>query len=47
MARGPALTQDILPILEEHLTADLDAYASGRLQEMRSRYASFFERASS
>jgi hypothetical protein len=43
MARGPALLHDILPILEEHLSDDIDAYAWGRLEEMRMRYADFFK----
>jgi hypothetical protein len=44
MARGPALVEDLLPILDEALTEDIDAHASARLKEMRTRYAEFFAR---
>jgi hypothetical protein len=45
MARGPALINDVLPVLEETLTEDLDAYAAQRLAAMRERYADFIARA--
>ncbi len=38
MARGTFLRERILPILERHLTPELDAKAHGRLQEMKERY---------
>ena len=44
MARGPALVQDVLPILEQSPLTELDAYAAGRLAEMRERYAGYIER---
>lgn len=44
MARGPALVEDVLPVLEETLTDELDAYATGRLAAMRERYAGFISR---
>jgi len=47
MARGPALVEDVLPLLEEHLTAELDGYALERLREMRERYAEYIARARS
>ncbi len=45
MARGAALIEDVLPVLEETLTNDLDAHAAGRLATMCDRYADFIERA--
>jgi hypothetical protein len=39
MARGPALVHDVLPLLERHLTPDLDAHAAERLAVMVERYA--------
>ncbi len=45
MARGPALVNDVLPVLEDTLTEDLDAYAAHRLAAMRERYADFIARA--
>jgi hypothetical protein len=44
MARGRTLVEDVLPILEAHVDADLDGHASGRLSEMRARYAGFIAR---
>ncbi|HMD57802.1 MAG TPA: hypothetical protein VKG82_10060 [Solirubrobacteraceae bacterium] len=44
MARGAALVEDVMPVIEGLLTDDLDAYAAGRLREMRERYAEFFAR---
>jgi len=44
MARGAALVEDVLPVVESVLTPDLDAHVSGRVREMRERYAAFFAR---
>jgi hypothetical protein len=44
MARGRTLVEDVLPILEAHVDADLDGHASARLSEMRDRYAGFIAR---
>jgi hypothetical protein len=39
MARGRALVEDVLPILETELTPAIDAYAADRLQAMTRDYA--------
>ena len=39
MVRGQALVTDLLPVLERHLTPELDAHAHERLAAMTSRYA--------
>lgn len=44
MARGAALAEDVLPVVESVLTEDLDAHVAGRVREMRERYADFFRR---
>ena len=44
MARGPALVHDVLPILEQRLSDDLDGHAASRLKAMRERYSSYIER---
>jgi hypothetical protein len=44
MARGAALVEDVLPVLERNLSASLDAYASTRLDEMRERYGDYIAR---
>jgi hypothetical protein len=44
MARGAALVEDVLPVLEEGVVAGLDGYAAGRLAEMRERYAEYIAR---
>lgn len=44
MARGAALVEDVLPLLEQELGEDLDAYAAGRLREMCDRYHDTIER---
>jgi hypothetical protein len=44
MARGPALAEDVLPIVEATLDDTVDAYACERLRAMRERYADFFRR---
>ncbi len=38
MARGAFLRDELLPLLEEHLTSELDAKAYGRYLEMKRRY---------
>jgi hypothetical protein len=44
MARGRALVQELLPILEEHLRPELDAHAFARFRTMCERYAPVIER---
>lgn len=44
MARGRTLVNDVLPLLEHDLDAELDAYAAGRLDAMRERYAGYIAR---
>jgi len=44
MARGDALAEDVLPVLEGAGLERLDAYAAARLHEMRIRYADYFAR---
>jgi hypothetical protein len=44
MARGVALVEDVLPLIERSLTDELDAHAASRVREMRSDYAEFFAR---
>jgi hypothetical protein len=44
MARGVALVEDLLPVLEAHVSPELDAYAAGRLDDMRERYAEYIAR---
>lgn len=44
MARGVALVEDVLPLLEQTLTAELDSHAAGRLAAMRERYADYIAR---
>ncbi len=39
MARGEGLVVELLPILERHVTPDLDGHAHGRLTAMTERYA--------
>lgn len=39
MARGRALVEDVLPVLEAHVRPELDAHAAGRLTKMTERYA--------
>ena len=39
VARGPALAEHLVPLLDAELTADLDAYAHERYRGMRERYA--------
>ena len=44
MARGDALAEDLLPLLEGAGLERLDGYAAARLGEMRTRYADYFAR---
>jgi hypothetical protein len=44
MARGEALVLDVLPVLERHLTPDLDAHAHARLAAMTDGYADAIRR---
>ena len=44
MARGRALVQDLLPILEEELRPERDARSAERFQMMCDRYADVIER---
>jgi len=44
MARGPALVEDVLPLVEEVLSEEIDAHVLGRVRDMRERYSDFFER---
>jgi hypothetical protein len=44
MARGATLVNDLLPLLEQDLQPELDAYAAGRLEAMRERYAAYIQR---
>jgi hypothetical protein len=39
MARGACLKEDLAPLLERHLTAELDGYAHARYRAMKARYA--------
>ena len=45
MARGQALVEDVLPVLERTITPVVDGYAASRLSEMRTQYAEFIARA--
>jgi hypothetical protein len=44
MARGDALVEDVLPVLESAQLELLDGHAALRLAEMRERYADYFAR---
>lgn len=44
MARGPALVEDVLPLLESRLTRELDAHAAERFNDMCERYAGYINR---
>jgi len=43
-ARGEVLVGDVLPLLERHVTPDLDAHAYERLTTMTDRYAAVISR---
>jgi hypothetical protein len=44
MARGTALVEDVLPLLDDEVVAGLDTYAAGRLRQMRDRYGEYLAR---
>jgi len=44
MARGAALAEDVLPVVEEVLTDEIDSHVAARVREMREKYADFFRR---
>src|SRR5688500_4971223 len=41
MARGVALVEDVLPVLEAGITPEIDAHAYARLDAMRERYGDY------
>jgi hypothetical protein len=44
MARGPALVEDVLPLLQAAVSDQIDAHAARRLAEMCERYADYIAR---
>jgi hypothetical protein len=44
MARGRALVEDVLPVLEARVLPELDEHAASRLREMTDRYADVIAR---
>jgi hypothetical protein len=44
MARGAALAEDVLPVVEGVLTDEIDSHVSERIRDMRTKYAKFFAR---
>lgn len=44
MARGRALVEDVLPVLEARVVPELDAHAAERLRTMTERYADVIAR---
>ena|ERR1700693_3492941 len=44
MARGKALAEDVLPVVEAVLTEEIDSHVLERVRQMRSKYADFFAR---
>jgi hypothetical protein len=44
MARGRALVDDVLPILEQELRQEIDGHATERLSEMCRRYSGYIDR---
>ena len=44
VARGRALVEDVLPVLDGLIVPELDAHAAARLQEMRERYSGYIGR---
>ena len=44
MARGAALAEDVLPVVESVLTDEIDPYVAGRIRDMKTKYAAFFGR---
>lgn len=45
MSRGRSLVEHLLPVLERHMTPELDEPAAERLREMTAKYADVIERA--
>ena len=45
MARGPALVEDVLPVLEGAIGPEIDGHTAARLATMRERYGDVIERA--
>ena len=45
MARGRALVEDVLPVLESAVTPELDVHAAGRIARMRDHYGETIARA--
>jgi hypothetical protein len=41
-ARGAALAEDVLPVVESVLTDEVDPHVAGRVRDMKERYATFF-----
>ncbi|HXW58555.1 MAG TPA: hypothetical protein VEJ23_03655 [Solirubrobacteraceae bacterium] len=44
MARGAALAEDVLPVVEAVVTDEVDSHVAARIREMRHKYADFFAR---
>jgi hypothetical protein len=44
MARGAALAEDVLPLVEAVLTDEIDAHVAARVRAMKDSYAGFFAR---
>jgi hypothetical protein len=44
MARGTALAEDVLPVVEGVLTDEIDGHVSARVRAMRETYSDFFSR---
>jgi hypothetical protein len=44
MARGVALAEDVMPLVDEVLSDEVDSHVAGRVREMREKYADFFRR---
>jgi len=44
MARGAALAEDVMPLVDEVLSDEVDSHVAGRVRDMREKYADFFRR---
>lgn len=44
MARGVALAEDVLPVVESVLTDEIDTHVSARIRDMRASYVEYFAR---
>jgi hypothetical protein len=44
MARGAALAEDVLPVVESVLSDEVDAHVAQRVRDMRHKYGDFFRR---